>query len=147
MRRKTEENSEYSDCGDNGVSFMKTYKELLVDLENLSRDINAARDHEAKSIAERVLALLMESGIDIRAIVNRTESRPRILRKVAAKYRDPKTGATWTGRGKTPRWLIGQDLTRFAIATETATDMESEQSRSNVGPPPEGHTGSKISAD
>ncbi|WP_419465612.1 H-NS family nucleoid-associated regulatory protein [Burkholderia diffusa] len=89
----------------------------------------------------------MESGIDIRAIVNRNESRPRILRKVAAKYRDPKTGATWTGRGRTPRWLIGQDLNRFAIATETATDMESEQSRSNVGPPPEGQAGSRISAD
>ena len=25
--------------------------------------------------------------------------------KVAAKYRDPATGNTWTGRGKTPTWL------------------------------------------
>ena len=25
--------------------------------------------------------------------------------KVAAKYRDPATGNTWTGRGKTPNWL------------------------------------------
>ncbi|MGE4369350.1 MAG: H-NS family nucleoid-associated regulatory protein [Burkholderiaceae bacterium] len=24
---------------------------------------------------------------------------------VPAKYRDPQTGATWTGRGKAPRWL------------------------------------------
>src|SRR5262245_36540294 len=26
-------------------------------------------------------------------------------RKVAAKYRDPKTGATWSGRGAPARWL------------------------------------------
>lgn len=25
--------------------------------------------------------------------------------KVAPKYRDPATGATWTGRGKRPRWM------------------------------------------
>ncbi len=31
-------------------------------------------------------------------------SRP----KVAAKYRDPATGNTWTGRGKTPNWLTAK---------------------------------------
>lgn len=25
--------------------------------------------------------------------------------KVAPKYRDPKTGATWSGRGKAPTWI------------------------------------------
>lgn len=31
------------------------------------------------------------------------------------KYRDPATGATWTGRGKQPRWIEGKDRTPFAI--------------------------------
>jgi DNA-binding protein H-NS len=26
--------------------------------------------------------------------------------KVAAKYRDPKTGATWSGRGAQSRWIV-----------------------------------------
>ena len=34
---------------------------------------------------------------------------------VAPKYKDPMTGATWTGRGKTPKWLDGKDRTQFAI--------------------------------
>jgi DNA-binding protein H-NS len=41
-------------------------------------------------------------------------------RKVAAKYADPKTGATWAGRGARPKWLAaalkaGQKLEDFLI--------------------------------
>jgi DNA-binding protein H-NS len=32
-----------------------------------------------------------------------------------AKYRDPASGATWTGRGKPPRWIQGQDRAAFEI--------------------------------
>ena len=40
--------------------------------------------------------------------------------KVAAKYRDPATGNTWTGRGKTPTWLAtliagGRRREEFAV--------------------------------
>ncbi|WP_457844072.1 H-NS family nucleoid-associated regulatory protein [Staphylococcus aureus] len=33
----------------------------------------------------------------------------------APKYRDPATGATWTGRGKPPNWIVGKDRTPFQI--------------------------------
>src|SRR5690606_30499110 len=41
-------------------------------------------------------------------------------RPVPAKYRPPETGATWTGRGKAPRWVTaaeaeGQDRSNFLI--------------------------------
>jgi DNA-binding protein H-NS len=36
--------------------------------------------------------------------------------KVAAKYRDPATGQTWTGRGKAPKWIDGKDRSAFLIA-------------------------------
>ncbi|SAL00359.1 histone family protein nucleoid-structuring protein H-NS [Caballeronia calidae] len=42
-----------------------------------------------------------------------------------AKYRDSKSGATWSGRGKAPAWLAGvRDRTKFLIngAAETAAD-------------------------
>ncbi|MGI4985225.1 MAG: H-NS family nucleoid-associated regulatory protein [Janthinobacterium lividum] len=35
---------------------------------------------------------------------------------VAPKYRDPESGKTWSGRGKPPLWIAGQDRERFAIA-------------------------------
>lgn len=31
------------------------------------------------------------------------------------KYRDPATGATWTGRGKPPRWIEGKDRKALEI--------------------------------
>lgn len=30
-------------------------------------------------------------------------------RAVAPKYRHPKTGDTWSGRGKAPRWLVAEE--------------------------------------
>ncbi len=41
-------------------------------------------------------------------------------RSVAPKYRDPHTGASWTGRGKAPRWIVaaesaGQNRSDFLI--------------------------------
>jgi len=32
-------------------------------------------------------------------------AQPPAARKVAPKYMDPATGNSWTGRGKTPRWI------------------------------------------
>lgn len=35
--------------------------------------------------------------------------------KAIQKYRDPSTGATWSGRGKEPSWIKGKDRKKFAI--------------------------------
>jgi DNA-binding protein H-NS len=38
---------------------------------------------------------------------SRTPSQP--------KYRDPATGATWSGRGRAPGWIQGKKRERFLI--------------------------------
>jgi DNA-binding protein H-NS len=35
--------------------------------------------------------------------------------KVAAKFRDPETGKTWSGRGREPTWIKGKDREEFKI--------------------------------
>lgn len=35
--------------------------------------------------------------------------------KVAAKYQDRATGATWTGRGREPEWIKGKDRAAFLV--------------------------------
>ncbi|MBV7485696.1 H-NS family nucleoid-associated regulatory protein [Bordetella sp. BOR01] len=37
------------------------------------------------------------------------KSAPVAKRQVAPKYRHPKTGETWSGRGKAPRWLTAEE--------------------------------------
>jgi DNA-binding protein H-NS len=41
---------------------------------------------------------------------------PLVGRKVAVKYRGPKPGQTWTGRGMPPRWMEGKDPAKFLIS-------------------------------
>jgi DNA-binding protein H-NS len=45
----------------------------------------------------------------------KVKSGPKVGQKVVAKYRDPLSGATWSGRGKTPRWINGADRSQYAI--------------------------------
>jgi DNA-binding protein H-NS len=46
----------------------------------------------------------------------KAKSGPKPGNKVAPKYRDPLTGATWSGRGKTPNWINGAaDRSAYAI--------------------------------
>ncbi|SAK55342.1 histone family protein nucleoid-structuring protein H-NS [Caballeronia hypogeia] len=46
-----------------------------------------------------------------------------------AKYRDPKSGAEWSGRGKAPGWLAGaKDRTKFLINGATATASDAKES-------------------
>ncbi len=51
----------------------------------------------------------------------KTATSPAVKRTVPAKYRNPETSETWTGRGKAPRWITnaeaeGKSRDQFLIA-------------------------------
>jgi DNA-binding protein H-NS len=50
--------------------------------------------------------------------VRKNKFSPR--RKAEPKYMNPETGQTWSGRGKTPKWLEGRRKSRFVIKQEDA---------------------------
>jgi DNA-binding protein H-NS len=53
--------------------------------------------------------------------------------KQPAKYRDPKSGAEWSGRGKAPGWLAGaRDRTKFLIDGGAATAGRKESAAKAV---------------
>ena len=63
---------------------------------------------------------------NINSAANHGVTKPAAAKgKVEAKFRDAATGATWTGRGKTPRWLVdaeanGRSREEFRIVAEVA---------------------------
>jgi DNA-binding protein H-NS len=75
--------------------------------------------------AEATVAVDKESAGKAKAVVKKTASKSASRTKVVgnyvrgpqpAKYRDPKSGATWSGRGPAPAWLAGaKDRSRFLI--------------------------------
>jgi len=51
-----------------------------------------------------------------------------------AKYRNPKTGATWSGRGPAPAWLAGaKDRTKFLIDPASNVDAKESGTKGGAG--------------
>ena len=96
---------------------MTTYKELLQQREALESRIAEARQREISQAVSQVRALVAEFGLTAQDVFPTGKSRAASSgNKVAAKYRDPDTGKTWTGRGKAPKWSDGKDRAKFMIA-------------------------------
>ena len=96
---------------------METYKHLLEQRSELERRIEAARQREIAGAVEKARALIREYGLSETDVFGRGSGRvsKSAGTKVAPKYRDPASGATWTGRGKAPRWIEGKDRNSFLI--------------------------------
>ena len=63
-----------------------------------------------------------------------------------AKYRDPKSGATWSGRGRPPEWLASaKDRTRFLI--EGTVESEAPTARKTIKLKPAGKRGAVAQHD
>lgn len=92
-----------------------SYKELLQQREALEQQINAAREAELKEVKAKVKEMIEAYGLTQADIFPAAGASSRKGSVVAPKYRDPATGKTWTGRGKPPTWISGQDRDQFLI--------------------------------
>jgi len=104
---------------------MPTVAELIAQKAELEKQIaDAQREEKAGAIAQ-VKALMAQHGLTAADLVARGPSSARPVSaksggKVAAKYRDPATGNSWSGRGLKPNWLkaaldSGKTLADFAV--------------------------------
>ena len=98
----------------------QSLKDLLQQREALEKAIADARQSEISAAVAKVRELVAEYGLTAQDIFPGRASKSGAAKssggKVAAKYRDPATGQTWTGRGKAPKWIDGKDRAQFAIA-------------------------------
>ncbi|WP_291477688.1 H-NS histone family protein [Acidovorax sp.] len=94
-----------------------SYKELLAQREVLEAKIAEARKAESASAIRTARQLVADFGLTFEDVFSgrRKESKAKGV-AVAPKYRDPATGATWTGRGKAPKWIEDQDRSKYLIA-------------------------------
>lgn len=94
---------------------MATYKELLAQKAKLEEQLESARIKELETVIAQVRQIVKEHDLTAEDI-GLTSKRGGTAKKktVAAKYRDPKTGATWSGRGRAPAWM-GKNRDRFLI--------------------------------
>ena len=95
---------------------MTTYREFQEELQRLHQKSEAVRRVEKAAALERIRALIVEYRLlpSELGFTGAVSADPPAA--VGARYRDPATGATWSGRGRPPRWLDGKDRTAFEIA-------------------------------
>jgi len=101
---------------------MTTIQELLAQRDALEKQIaEAQRSAKADAIA-KVKSLMTEYGLTAADLSGKATVTVKAegVKKVAAKYRDPASGQSWTGRGLKPKWLqaalnSGKSLEEFII--------------------------------
>ncbi len=74
----------------------------------LQKQLAAAENSKAPAVRQ-VKALMKKLGVSVAdladpSVEKRVKGVKKSSQKVAVKYRD-ENGNTWTGRGKTPRWM------------------------------------------
>lgn len=95
---------------------MTAYKDLLAQRDQLNKQIEEARKTEVADAIAKARNLVAEFGLTADDIFVQAASKAgKKTGSVAPKYRNPETGATWTGRGKAPLWIVGKDRENFAI--------------------------------
>lgn len=96
---------------------MPTYAELQAQIAELKKQADAARSSELAAAKAKVVEIMDTFGLTITDIASAVGKGKASKGKtvVAAKYRDPSTGATWTGRGRAPLWLNGRSKDDFLI--------------------------------
>lgn len=101
---------------------MPSYAELQLQIAELERQAQAMRKAEIASVIAEIKAQMAEYGITLTDLGGKSSSASnRAGKTTRAKYRNPATGETWSGRGKHPKWLAseiasGKDKSKFLIA-------------------------------
>ncbi|MEA3122909.1 MAG: DNA-binding protein [Paraburkholderia sp.] len=99
---------------------MSQYAELKVQIAKLQAQADEARRAEVSEVIEDIRRKVAEfnlSASDLGFAEAPRRGRPPKAKKtpLPPKYRDPKSGATWGGRGRMPNWLVGKNLDRYLI--------------------------------
>ncbi|SAK73674.1 H-NS histone family protein [Caballeronia ptereochthonis] len=100
---------------------MPSYKELLAQRESLERQIEEAKSREYAEVLNEIKQKMADYGITLQELAGgrgakASKASSRSRSGVAPKYRDPESGSTWSGRGKPPKWIAGQDRDSFLIS-------------------------------
>ena len=96
------------------------YEELQAKIADLQAQAARVKEEEKEQAIGMARTMISAYGITAKDLgldkMVKAKSGPKVGNKIAAKYRDPQSGATWSGRGKTPKWINGAaDRSAYAI--------------------------------
>lgn len=95
---------------------MASYRDLLAQKEKLEQQLEVARVAELEAVIAQTRQVIAEYGLtaeDLGLAAKAKKQRKGFV--VPPKYMDPKTGQTWSGRGRAPSWIAGKNFDRYLI--------------------------------
>lgn len=105
---------------------MTTLQSIQARIAKLQAQAESLATTKSSAVLEKIRGLMDKHAVtvaDIEAFIGKRRGRKpgkTVAAKQgpsAAKYRNPKTGATWSGHGRAPAWIANaKDRTRFLIA-------------------------------
>ena len=99
---------------------MATLEQIQAKMDKLKAQAEALATKNAQVVVDKIRGLMLKHGLttkDIEAeaktkraaktatVSSAVNASQTSVGEVAAKYQDPKSGATWTGRGRAPAWI------------------------------------------
>ncbi|MEZ0605064.1 H-NS histone family protein [Paraburkholderia sp. IW21] len=97
---------------------MSQYADLKAQIAKLQAQAEEARRTEVDNVVADIRQKIAEYGLtaqDLGFAVAAKRGRPPKKAPLPAKYQDPKSGNTWSGRGKPPKWIVGKNRERFLL--------------------------------
>jgi DNA-binding protein H-NS len=96
---------------------MTTYAEYVEQIAKLQSLAEAARKDEINGAIKSIKDLMQLHGVTVGDLSSaRSAKVTKAKGSVAAQFKNPETGETWTGRGRAPRWLAGKDKEAYRIS-------------------------------
>ncbi len=98
---------------------MSQYAELKAQIAKLQEQADEARRKEVTNVIAEIKQKITEFGLsahDLGFAEAARRGRPPKKAPLPPKYQDPKSGKTWSGRGKPPTWIQGKNRDRYLIA-------------------------------
>jgi len=123
---------------------MTTLESLQAKIQRLQAQADALLAIKSSAVIEKIKSLMAEHGlttadIDARAGGKKRGPKPgaRAAAKSstsAAKYRDPKTGATWSGHGRAPGWIASaKDRSKFLVEGNAVSSAPAAKKSAKAG--------------
>ncbi|MGN4073746.1 H-NS histone family protein [Burkholderia gladioli] len=97
---------------------------LIIQLKMLHKEIRDARARELDVAISTIVEIMLDLGITIDEVarvlpLHRPCRRNSGTGKRAARYMNPETGQTWSGRGRRPEWLRNKRPEDFLLPAQS----------------------------
>ena len=93
-------------------------KELMALKARVEAQMPETANRERAAVRGEIDQLLARKGLKLTDVLGSSGTARRSTkgRSVPPKFRDPKSGATWAGRGRRPAWYDPKHPERFQVA-------------------------------